>query len=76
MLPPPGDGPAGRSAYWSVFFGVADVDAAAARATTLGGTIGSPPRDTPLGRLTTLHDPQGARFSLLQTGTGRGSRSS
>ncbi|WP_436970717.1 VOC family protein [Micromonospora rifamycinica] len=77
MLTPPGDDPAaGRPAYWSVFFAVADVDAAAARATTLGGTIGTPPRDTPLGRLTTLSDPQGARFSLLQTGTGRGSRPS
>lgn len=68
MLPTPGsDPPADRPAYWSVFFAVADVDATAARATTLGGTILTPPRDTLLGRRTTLRDPQGARFSLLQT---------
>ena len=48
MLPPLGsDPPADRPAYWSVYFAVADVDATAARAAELGGTILVPPRDTP-----------------------------
>ncbi|MEU7981217.1 VOC family protein [Micromonospora sp. NPDC049081] len=65
MLPTTDDGGA-RPAYWSVFFAVADVDATAARATTLGGTIVTPPRDTLLGRRAALRDPQGAYFSLLR----------
>ncbi|MFJ6196602.1 VOC family protein [Micromonospora sp. NPDC092111] len=66
MMPPLGDGlPADMPAYWSVYFAVDDADATAARATTLGGTILTPPRDTPQGRLTALRDPDGALFTVI-----------
>ncbi|MFF5172698.1 VOC family protein [Micromonospora sp. NPDC000089] len=66
MTTPLGDGfPDDLPAYWSVFFAVDDTDATAARATTLGGTILVPPRDTPLGRQSALRDPAGALFTIL-----------
>ena len=49
-------------AHWSVTFAVADADAAAARATELGGTVIVPPFDAPWVRMTVLADPQGATF--------------
>ncbi|MFI9641259.1 VOC family protein [Micromonospora sp. NPDC051925] len=63
--PPARPDPVDLPAYWSVYFAVTDVDATAARATTLGATILVPPRTTPQGRLTTLRDPTGATFDLL-----------
>lgn len=65
MTTPLGDYPAGAPAYWSVYFGVADVDATAARAAALGGAILVPPRDTAAGRCTALRDPQGALFHAI-----------
>lgn len=65
MTTPLGDFPAGAPAYWSVYFGVADVDATAARAAALGGAILVPPRDTAAGRCTALRDPQGALFNAI-----------
>ncbi|KKK07111.1 VOC family protein [Micromonospora sp. HK10] len=56
--------PADLPAYWSVYFAVADVDATAAHAAELGGTILVPPRDNPAGRSAALRDPQGALFSV------------
>jgi len=55
-------------AYWSVTFAVDDADAAAAKATELGGTVVVPPFDAPWStatyaiRLTVIADPQGATF--------------
>ena len=49
-------------AHWSVTFAVADADAAAARATELGGTVIVPPFDAPWVRMTVIGDPQGATF--------------
>jgi len=64
----PGDQPQ-APAHWSVTFAVDDADAAAAKATELGGTMIHPPVDAPWSRpgyyrvrLTTLKDPQGATF--------------
>ncbi|MGA7987412.1 MAG: VOC family protein [Candidatus Dormiibacterota bacterium] len=63
--------PAGRPAdipsHWLVYFGVADVDAAAAKVTELGGSVIHPPEDIPgdIGRFAVAHDPQGAVFGLL-----------
>jgi predicted enzyme related to lactoylglutathione lyase len=52
---------------WMVYFGVDDVDASAARATSLGGTIAMPPHDIPnIGRFAVLMDPQGAAFSVFK----------
>jgi predicted enzyme related to lactoylglutathione lyase len=57
-----GDGPAN----WSVTFTIADVDAAAARATELGATILAEPFDIPWQRIAVIRDPQGATLTLSQ----------
>jgi uncharacterized protein len=59
MLPLNGDQPP----HWSVTFAIDDADAAAAKATELGGTVLVPPMDAPYVRLTVLRDPQGAVFT-------------
>jgi uncharacterized protein len=51
--------------YWNVYFAVDDVDAAA-RVTSLGGSLMSPPFDTPVGRMAVASDPQGAFFSIIK----------
>jgi predicted enzyme related to lactoylglutathione lyase len=48
--------------HWSVTFAVDDADAAAAKATELGGTVVVPPVDAPWVRTTVITDPQGATF--------------
>jgi uncharacterized protein len=52
--------------HWSVTFAVDDADAAAAKATELGGTVVAAPFDAPWSRLTILSDPQGATFVASQ----------
>ncbi|MEU7575031.1 VOC family protein [Micromonospora sp. NPDC049240] len=64
MLTPAEPLPADLPAYWTVYFGVEDTDATAARAAELGGTILVPPRDNPAGRSAALRDPHGALFSI------------
>jgi predicted enzyme related to lactoylglutathione lyase len=49
-------------AHWSVTFAVDDADAAAAKATELGGRVVVPPFDAPWVRMTVLEDPRGATF--------------
>jgi predicted enzyme related to lactoylglutathione lyase len=57
--------PAGMPSYWMPYFQVADVDASAARAKTLGGAQHMPPGDIPgTGRFAVLADPQGAVFAI------------
>ena len=56
----------GEQAAWHVDFWVEDVDAAAARAAKLGGTVLSPPADALVGRNTVIADPAGAVVSLSQ----------
>ncbi len=52
---------------WLIYFDVDAIDAAAAKVTTLGGTVVRPPEDIPgTGRFAILADPQGAVFGLLQ----------
>lgn len=51
--------------HWMVYFAVADTDAAAARATDLGGAVSVPPTDIPAGRFSVITDPQGAVFSII-----------
>jgi predicted enzyme related to lactoylglutathione lyase len=48
--------------HWSVTFAVDDTDAAAAKATELGGKVIVPPFDAPWVRMTVIGDPQGATF--------------
>jgi predicted enzyme related to lactoylglutathione lyase len=57
--------PAGTAASWSVYFGAADTDASVARLQANGGSVVFEPIDHPYGRLSTVADDQGARFSLL-----------
>jgi predicted enzyme related to lactoylglutathione lyase len=49
---------------WTVYFSVADVDAACERATAGGAQVSRPPEDTPFGRVAELTDPTGALFKL------------
>ena len=53
--------------HWMVYFAVADCDAAAARATVMGGDVKVAPTDIPnIGRFAVIKDPQGAFFSIIQ----------
>ena len=49
---------------WHVYWEVADVDATARAATSLGAALERQPEDTPYGRLASLVDPAGAPFRL------------
>jgi predicted enzyme related to lactoylglutathione lyase len=57
--------PEGVPAHWSVFFRVADADAALATAVDLGGTVVMPAEDTPYGRLAGVADPTGAQLQIV-----------
>jgi predicted enzyme related to lactoylglutathione lyase len=52
--------------HWQVYFAVDDADAAAAKATELGGKVMVAPFDTPAGRMAVIADPQGAVFSIIR----------
>jgi predicted enzyme related to lactoylglutathione lyase len=54
----------GEQATWHVDFWVDDVDAAAERATSLGGSVLVPPADGMVGRETVIADPAGAVLGL------------
>ena len=56
--------PEGIPASWSVYFGVADVDAALQTIVELGGKVVRPAEDTPYGRLAQAADPTGTLFKL------------
>ena len=49
--------------HWGVTFAVDDADAAASRATELGGQVLVEPFDAPWVRMTVIRDPQGAVFT-------------
>ena len=55
----------GIPSHWSVYFGVADADAAAETIRALGGSILRDPEDTPYGRLATATDSTGVTFKLM-----------
>jgi len=57
--------PADTPPSWRVYFGAADTDASVARVQANGGSVIFEPIDHPHGRLSTVADDQGARFSLL-----------
>ncbi|MEU3340349.1 VOC family protein [Streptomyces sp. NPDC002144] len=59
--------PRDRGPHWLTYFEVADTDEAADRLTDLGGNVLKAPHDTPHGRAATVSDPEGARFSLVQS---------
>lgn len=67
MMQMPADMPAQVPSYWMPYFMVDDVDAAAAKAASLGGTTMVGPVTIPDGgRFVLLQDPQQAMFALFQ----------
>jgi predicted enzyme related to lactoylglutathione lyase len=56
----------GVPSHWHVYFAVTDADASVAKATGLGGSLQTEPFDSPVGRIATVRDPQGAVFSIIQ----------
>jgi uncharacterized protein len=58
--------PAQVPAFWLPYLAVADVDAAVARATELGGAVRVPGADFDGGRYAVIEDPHGAGIGLLR----------
>ena len=65
LIPIPDDQP-DTPAHWGVTFAVDEADAAANKATELGGNVILPPMDAPWVRMTVVADPQGAMFTASQ----------
>jgi hypothetical protein len=58
---------AGQPTLWTPYVHVADADAVAAKATSLGATVVVPPTDIPnVGRLAIFVDPQGATIAVMK----------
>ena len=58
---------AGAIPGWTGYVAVDDVDATAAQATALGGTVHMPPMDIPgVGRFAVIADPQGAVLAIIR----------
>src|SRR5918994_814127 len=60
----------GEAAHWRVEFWIADADAAAARATELGGSVIAGPEDAGPFREAVLADPAAATFSVSELTAG------
>lgn len=58
--------PRDRGPHWTTYFTVADVDDTVDHVLHLGGQVLERPHDSARGRVATVADPEGARFSLLQ----------
>ena len=57
---------AGAPPHWLAYIGTPDVDATAARAAELGGSVIVPPTDIPtVGRFSVIGDPDGSVFALF-----------
>ena len=56
--------PDGVSAYWTVYWEVADAAATVEKVKKLGGSVVAAAEDTPYGRIATVADPAGAQFRL------------
>jgi predicted enzyme related to lactoylglutathione lyase len=67
VMPRPPDLPAEMPDSWTVYFGSADVDGDAQKATDAGATVVVEPTDIPdTGRFAVVVDPQGAVFGLFK----------
>jgi predicted enzyme related to lactoylglutathione lyase len=51
--------------HWSLYLGVEDAAASAARVTELGGSVDRAPEDTPYGRIAEITDPNGASLKIV-----------
>ncbi|MFI7409763.1 VOC family protein [Streptomyces sp. NPDC049627] len=58
--------PRDRGPHWMTYFEVADTDETLARIVELGGHVLAPAHDSAHGRVATVSDPEGARFSLIE----------
>lgn len=58
--------PRDRGPHWMTYFEVADTDEAVDRVVDLGGHVLGPAHDSAHGRVATVADPEGARFSLIR----------
>ncbi|SNX64526.1 hypothetical protein SAMN06272735_6354 [Streptomyces sp. TLI_55] len=58
--------PRDRGPHWMTYFQVSDTDETLELLTGLGGHVLEPPHDTSHGRVATVSDPEGARFSVVQ----------
>ena len=67
-----GDG----AAAWGINLWDHDVDASAAKAVELGGSVIAAPFDTPMSRMAVLADPHGVAFSIATVPHSRDARSS
>ena len=65
-LNPIADDDSETPAHWSVTFGVDDANAAAAKASELGGEVVAGPFDAPWSRMAVIKDPHGAAFMASQ----------
>lgn len=52
--------------HWMIYVMVDDVDAVAAKAVELGGSLVCPPMDISVGRMASIRDPQGAHISIFK----------
>ncbi|AWW37142.1 VOC family protein [Streptomyces cadmiisoli] len=59
--------PRDRGSHWLTYFEVDDPDSAVARLVDLGGHVLRPAHDSAYGRVATVTDPEGARFTLVRT---------
>jgi uncharacterized protein len=66
LMPMEGDEWGDMPSHWMPSFAVADPDAIAEKAASLGGSVGVPPQDIPVGRFAVLADPTGAHFSIIR----------
>jgi predicted enzyme related to lactoylglutathione lyase len=57
--------------HWVTYFGVADTDAVAAHAQTLGATLEMAPFDSQFGRIAVIRAPQGETFSIISVEQGQ-----
>lgn len=58
--------PRDRGPHWVTYFEVADTDETLARTVDLGGHVLKPAHDSAHGRVATVSDPEGARFSIIE----------
>jgi len=65
MIDMPAEVPPQIPAYWLVYFGVENCDAALTRAGRLGGACLAGPLDIAPGRFAVLSDPAGAVFAVI-----------
>jgi predicted enzyme related to lactoylglutathione lyase len=60
-----GIGKADGHPHWMTYFAVENTDATVAKVQELGGTVVTPAKDTPYGRMATVTDDQGTTFSVM-----------